>query len=304
MHRLAQELYRHDIKAIKLFHDYEKAFIVPILIASKPFQINANNIIFNEGDVMNEIILIKSGQVDMTILLGNKHYLIGNISSGNYFGDSEYYKNVCSITTYRAVLHCELLSISRNIFDKAVRKHLDSGIRFKNEIKQRFNNLEEVIKLSKKELIESFASNPSPSRLKPPVSSSSSSSHRSNGNRFDVIHCSNILIDGEIKDSSEAKLVSFDDNFDSNSRSVRVLICDINDNSKEQIIMMDNKNIGERHLLYSDGYYKVIWDTFVAIMIVYSVFVVPIELAFSQDAFDGSATLNLGINIFLFLMYV
>ena len=190
---------------------------------------------------MNEIIFVKSGQVDITILSGQKHYLIGSISKGNYFGDSEYYKNVCSIATYRAVLHCELLSVSHSVFDIANRKHLNAGVRFKNEIQQRFNNLEEIIKLCKKEIMgklhnhdkttlsssslksykasSSFQSTPlspassssSPSRRKFYISNdtslSSSSSYgstNSSSNRLELVHCSNVVINGEIKDISEA----------------------------------------------------------------------------------------------------
>lgn len=347
MHRLAQELYIDDIKAIELFHNYEKEFIVPLLIAAKPFQVNVNDIIYNEGDVMNEIIFVKSGQVDITILSGHKHYLIGSISKGNYFGDSEYYKNVCSIATYKAVLHCELLSVSHSVFDMANRKHLNAGVRFKNEIQQRFNNLEEIIKLCKREIMEklhnfntsslksnilssSFRSPPlspmSPSPSPPPplfyisndVSSSSSSSRRLNGanrsSRLELIHCSNVVINGEIKDISEAHLVCInlndnnhnnnngDHNYDygnssssSSTQSVRVLICDENDRDKEYVVNMNTIIIPDKYLLYPNGYFKIIWDSFVAILIVYSVFIVPIELAFSHDAFQGSPSVNLGM---------
>ena len=363
MHRLAQELYIDDIKAIELFHNYEKEFIIPLLIAAKPFQVNRNDFIYTEGDVMNEIIFVKSGQVDITILSGQKHYLIGSISKGNYFGDSEYYKNVCSIATYRAVLHCELLSVSHSVFDIANRKHLNAGVRFKNEIQQRFNNLEEIIKLCKKEIMgklhnhdkttlsssslksykasSSFQSTPlspassssSPSRRKFYISndtslSSSYGSTNSSSNRLELVHCSNVVINGEIKDISEANLVcinindntynnnmgdhhhndcgSNNNNSRSSSQSVRILICDVNDdNHKEHVVNMNSIIIPESYLLYPNGYYKIIWDTFIASWIVYSVFVVPIELAFSHDAFQGSPTVNLGmINIIYNIMHV
>jgi hypothetical protein len=364
MHRLAQELYIDDIKSIELFHQYEKEFIVPLLIAAKPFQVNRNDIIYSEGDVMNEIIFIKSGQVDITILSGHKHYLIGSISKGNYLGDSEYYKNVCSIATYRAALHCELLSVSHSVFDIANSKHLNAGVRFKNEIQQRFNNLEKIIKLCKQEIMEKlhdYETSPSKSnrastsfRSTPlsPMSSSqslrrskfyisndtsslsspsqrSNEARRSSRSRLELIHCSNVVINGEIKDISEANLVCInvndntyknnigDHDYDygsnnnnggssssssssssSNSsiQSVRVLICDKNDNNKEHVLYMNNSIIiPEKYLLYPNGYYKIIWDTFIASLIIYCVFVVPIELAFSHDAFEGSPTVNLGM---------
>ena len=341
MHRLAQELYIDDIKSIELFHNYEKEFVVPLLIAAKPFQVNRNDIIYSEGDVMNEIIFVKSGQVDITILSGHKHYLIGSISEGNYLGDSEYYKNVCSIATYRAALHCELLSVSHNVFDIANSKHLNAGVRFKNEIQQRFNNLEQIIKLCKLEImgkLHNYETSPSISFRSTPISPMSASrsltrsmfyvskdtfsspSRRSNvtrrsSSRLELIHCDNVVINGEIKDISEANLVcinvndntyknnigdhdnDYGSNNNSNStQSVRVLICDKIDKNKEHVLHMNNRIIiPEKYLLYPNGYYKIIWDAFIASLIVYSVFVVPIELAFSRDAFEGSPTVNLGI---------
>ena len=345
MHRLAQELYIDDIKSIELFHNYEKEFVVPLLIAAKPFQVNRNDIIYSEGDVMNEIIFVKSGQVDITILSGHKHYLIGSITEGNYLGDSEYYKNVCSIATYRAALHCELLSVSHNVFDIANSKHLNAGVRFKNEIQQRFNNLEKIIKLCKQEIIgklhnyetsssTSFRSAPlSPISTSPSLTRSmfyiskdtlSSPSRRSNvtrrsSSRLESIHCNNVVINGEINDISEANLVVNDntyknsiadhDNNSSSTQSVRVLICDKNDKNKEHVLHMNNRIIiPEKYLLYPNGTYKIIWDTCIASLIIYSVFVVPIELAFSRDAFDGSPTVNLGmlndISNYMNMMYI
>jgi CRP-like cAMP-binding protein/voltage-gated potassium channel Kch len=47
--------------------------------------------------------------------------------------------------------------------------------------------------------------------------------------------------------------------------------------------------------------YKILWDFFVGLLIIYSVLVVPVEIAFNADAFDGSQTLNLVINGFFFI---
>lgn len=120
MYRLIKELHNSDIQAIELFHTYEKDFVVPLLIAVKPFQAIAGENIYKESDVMNEIIFVKRGQVNMTISDGRKFFLIGNIKQGHYFGDSEYLQNVSSMGNYRAVVHCELLSIGHNQFDLGI----------------------------------------------------------------------------------------------------------------------------------------------------------------------------------------
>ncbi|RYH29469.1 hypothetical protein EON65_08410 [archaeon] len=64
---------------------------------------------------------------------------------------------------------------------------------------------------------------------------------------------------------------------------------------------LDISILFERRLLHPTGRYKVAWDFFIGIIILFSVLVVPVEICFNEPAFELSDSVTIVINVFFFL---
>lgn len=80
----------------------------------------------------------------------------------------------------------------------------------------------------------------------------------------------------------------------SNLKSFRVVV--FNSSGKKYIKERTQPYLDKRRILNPEGKYKATWDFFIGFWIVYSVLVVPVEIAFNHEAFPGSNELNLAID--------
>ncbi len=62
LYKLVFQLYKSDFQAVKLLKTYDAAFVVDLVIHARPFQAVKDEIIFAEGDVCNDIVLISRGR--------------------------------------------------------------------------------------------------------------------------------------------------------------------------------------------------------------------------------------------------
>ncbi len=56
------QLYKNDFSSVKILKTYDAAFVVDLVIHARPFQAMKDEIIFCEGDVCNDIVLISRGE--------------------------------------------------------------------------------------------------------------------------------------------------------------------------------------------------------------------------------------------------
>ena len=66
-------------------------------------------------------------------------------TSGNFFGDFEYYRRSLRLARYQASRHCTLYSIDFAHVQEAVDEHFDAGLGFMNTLKKRFKAFDIVL---------------------------------------------------------------------------------------------------------------------------------------------------------------
>ena len=72
-------------------------------------------------------------------------------------------------------------------------------------------------------------------------------------------------------------------------------------NNKESVREYPMEVLKARKLVHPQGYYKLRWDFYIGFLIIYSVLVIPIEIAFSGNAFQNQFAWNTVIDICFFI---
>jgi CRP-like cAMP-binding protein len=340
-------LYQDDISKINMFNSIESAFVIEIITNSRPFQTFENENIFNEGDVCNEFIFVKDGNVRILSSAGHKNIVIGCVTEGDYFGDAEFLKNTTAVATYQSVTTCHMLSVPHGVMSRAMAASSSiTATQLNRWFEQRYANISSLLRskgmkkpqdknrpslkqsksilfgLSSKsskgrsffgvstgnsnrvddsddERVENAAGSPAKRglRARPMLVRQASKSEAKF--KLDTIS-RNLWINGEIKDSSTSMaFLSIDDQMPKHIQKIRVVV--INREGEPEAVEKPINILAENFLCNPMGIKKIQWDFFVGILILYSVLVVPVEIAFSGDAFSGSNIVNLVINGFFFI---
>eukprot|EP01038_Epipyxis_sp_PR26KG_P004936 gene4936-6904_t len=139
---LVLDLYRNEIQKIELFKsliDKNHGFVSMLLMRMKPFYVQYNSTIYQQGDVCSELIFITNG----CVRIENKNGLVvGFVNEGSYFGDFEYIKNTLCLVTYIAARNCDLLSIPYQYMKEAESEDFHASIKFQTEMKDRYKSFE------------------------------------------------------------------------------------------------------------------------------------------------------------------
>ena len=69
----------------------------------------------------------------------------------------------------------------------------------------------------------------------------------------------------------------------------------------DKVVEWEDWQLGEQWLIHPDGIYKLCWNFIIAFLIIYSVLVIPVELAFQDRAFNNSNNVNLIISLLFFI---
>ena len=146
LYQLVFQLYEREIKAIKIFNEYDASFVIDLIMHMRPFQAEKDEIIFAEGDVCNDIVVISRGSVRLSTSNGTKTIFAGICTDSNFFGDFEFYRNTTAIATYSAMKSSDLMSIHHSVFNKVIELSFDSGTRFMADLKVRYDRFVEVSK--------------------------------------------------------------------------------------------------------------------------------------------------------------
>ena len=76
------DVYHRKIKRLTFFKDNDMNFISDIFIHSRPFLVKRGQILYREGDLANDIILVSKGSIIITTFLRKKEILNGICTSG------------------------------------------------------------------------------------------------------------------------------------------------------------------------------------------------------------------------------
>jgi CRP-like cAMP-binding protein len=136
--------YRKEIMGIDIFHNFDPAFVVELLLHSKPYSMRPGEVVYSIGDVADEMTFILRGCVRMDIpcretRTRKTNNTAGFATSGWFFGDFEYFKQTPRIANYTAGQNCTLLSMSYAKITEAIKNCPVAGAAFMSMLSDRFN---------------------------------------------------------------------------------------------------------------------------------------------------------------------
>ena len=316
--KLVYNIYENEIAKIRLFSRADASFVTALIIHFKPFQASHGDTICKYGDISEDIIFVMRGLVKLTMLDGIRQIITGYCTEGGYFGDFEYFRKSTRIATYSAATMCNLISIPFFFFDKAIHENIEYGSVFMDEIKRRFGHFVHVAKIPLNSSDVSRHGNDTVKlrRVRTDLKSSSPSNSPKSfggniGNTFRLrfrrtgtiireASRESLWIDGQLRGRSVMKgyvnaVVSF-----ASSGLFRVEKFD--PESKKNIITEETvEAILQRYVLHPKYRGKIQWDSFVGSLILYSIIVVPVQIAFSTPMQGALRWWDLTVDFVFFL---
>ena len=93
LNKLLIHIYAKEFQLIRLFRTFDESYIVQLIIRSKPVRFAAGSIIYDTGDISDDICFIIRGSVQFFLHDGVNNVVCGYAREGGYFGDFEYIKH-------------------------------------------------------------------------------------------------------------------------------------------------------------------------------------------------------------------
>eukprot|EP00597_Dinobryon_sp_UTEXLB2267_P011107 CAMPEP_0170103660 /NCGR_PEP_ID=MMETSP0020_2-20130122/3637_1 /TAXON_ID=98059 /ORGANISM="Dinobryon sp., Strain UTEXLB2267" /LENGTH=1243 /DNA_ID=CAMNT_0010327291 /DNA_START=886 /DNA_END=4617 /DNA_ORIENTATION=- len=281
--KLITQIYAKEIDRIKVFNTFDKLFVIELIKHMRPFQAKKGEELFNEGDVLNDIIFISIGDVMISKFNGMHQVLLGACQEGTYFGDFEYHKNTTSIASYRAATNCNLLAIAHHVINRATSTHLDAGREFKLQIEKRYEAFLKVVNTT-------MGSHMKADKIK--VDSKYVDKLETEYITEDDFEVQLLYLDGELQPPERVKLASYNQRRNQ-ANTYRVLAS--NGKGSVSVMEMEKSALARALIIHPKDYRKGYWDIFVGILILISVLIAPVDVAFSTNSLSDSA--DLAINI-------
>ena len=125
--KLTRLLFEKEIARVSLFSRLDQKFVNQIVIDSKPFSADAGQIIYDYGDVSDEIIFVLSGLIRIETKSGQGDVTAGYVTDGGYFGDFEFISRSLRICRCTAVSKCSFLSIPEDVLRALCDCYHESG---------------------------------------------------------------------------------------------------------------------------------------------------------------------------------
>ena len=147
LYKLLQQSFYREIQHITLFRSSDIAFVAELLVHGRALQITTGELVYDCGDIAEDMAFISRGNVRVLVDEGSRDTLVGYASQGGYFGDFEYYqRSTTRIARYQAVQNTTLMSIDYRWIAQAIGNNPEAGNKFQQELKNRYNLFQIVIK--------------------------------------------------------------------------------------------------------------------------------------------------------------
>ncbi len=313
------QIYEGDISRIAIFKNLEHSFVVQLIIHSRPCQAKVGDVIFAEGDICNDIVFVKEGCIRIDTFDGKSDVVSGYVTEGDMFGDAEFYVNAVALVTYRAIKYTQLLFISHTDVRQAMEDHFRTSQKMEVALKQRYENLIHVVRSkSSARKLESVMSDASidvsnKKQLQRMLGKQDNHTHE---HHFMFGHHKDINRDVKVR-----KLLYYNGDLinpfssvfkvdlapeHTTSKMLRVLDPEQDNvaahhHGRQRVVDWHDWQLKQAWLIHPEGKMKLIWDFFIAALIIYSVMVIPVEIAFQEHAFSQSNTVNLYISLAFFV---
>lgn len=307
--RVLAESYNSLFQSIDLLSKHKNVdFFASIVTKLKPYQISTGVIIRDVGDIIEEISFVQVG----TIRICKNDKVLGFCSKGHCFGHAEYIKKTTkSLAQYVANSECTLYSLSYRELDSAIRNNSSTGSAVYKDLQEYQQRFSEIAKSrskykpaknvarrraahSSKKGAEGFKKIGRNSKIQV----QDKESYYINGIlHFDVptADLKNILeeFEGEVNDVNDELFLH------------TVIEVGVKDKDTDKATehgyrrrLMTVREMNKAAIIYSSQESKVLWDAWIALLIIYAVLVTPVEIAFHSVAFPRSNAVNLVVNLF------
>ena len=243
--------YGKEIKCAYILNTANTDFLIEILPHIKYFKLQNNDIILNYGDIVQDIVFVKAGGIQLTM---NRQYLnkikeviIGKISPGYYFGDLEYSRSSLALVNYRSQGISSCFSVEFEKLKIALAKNTAYAEDFENECSRRHTAFlkaisSDIVVLNSGQLSCTY--------------------QFQDGILFDFQFLSEKLPTKELYHFMTLKL----------------------DHSHKKVISEENAlDLYDRWIIYPNSQYKAIWDVFVGILVIATVLSTTSVLSFDAQ---------------------
>jgi CRP-like cAMP-binding protein len=143
---LVSSLYEKDISLIKVFKRFDQSFLIQLVMHSRPFHADVGEVVFSEGDLCEDIVLVMTGTVQLSVDDGIKDSVIGYITEGDMFGDAEFFWNTTAYATYTAVQPTRMLLVSHSSVQRSMSEDYNISNKLKVLLRRRHGNLLSVLR--------------------------------------------------------------------------------------------------------------------------------------------------------------
>lgn len=368
---LVYGLYEKEITQISFFRrQSDRMVVVELLKHGKPFEAFPGDVLYEEGDLIRDLVFIKTGLIGLHLHLRSVSHgskasqndlcTVGYVSDGNMFGDLELERKASTaIVQYSALKHTHCLSVPFVQFNQILSEHVELSQKFQYYMTFRAHSFGEVVKI-KQQYVSfipsassasfSVAFNPMVGRESESVAvpkgpmpgkdamfwvngdivSNTVEMRKKYGINVHIPHTNKhrrgTVISAATEDDAECekeceKEVQLRVIEDMNalptkdpaqmanirvSMLVNPLAEDKNEaQQQEKNLVVKEISLEKLHyihyLIHPAHQYKIYWDLFIGLLILFSVLVVPVQIGFQTDGFDDQGITNYIITAFFFL---
>jgi CRP-like cAMP-binding protein len=324
------DLYNADIQEIHLFSDESlksKNLIYSIIHDWKPFFGVAGDVLYRQGDIFRKIVFLKEGlvRISNTARLMNTSaesnmgsttvgtsLLLGGVYAGEFFGEVEYVKSTPSMAHYSVVKQSTFFAVDHGVINQFISENQFGGDQLSNLFNRRRDDFMELIRDPKVVGLRSAVvrfRNLDTDKLEKFTASSQIELYI-NGSKCYFEKYFKDFIEISDKDARDAvEAAKLNDSFDPEMSEVssvdemedlpdsQMITCLVQNplatDKKEMIIEEYPISILRKKFLFTPlGTFKTIWDIVIAFVVVVSVLVIPVQIAFLYDAFPGTDIFN------------
>lgn len=82
--------------------------------------LKAGEVLFREGDVTQNVFIVKKGELKAYHKVGNEQIHLGNINTGEFVGEMAYFNGEPRVATIEAITDCELIEIPPKAFERVI----------------------------------------------------------------------------------------------------------------------------------------------------------------------------------------
>ena len=279
---------------MKVFRTYDKSFVADLITNTRPFHVIRGEKIFEEGDVLNDIIFIESGLIALSKFNGTEDVIVGLSRDGGYFGDFEYLKNTTCIASYSARKNSSLLSISHTIVGEAMANSVCGG-QFRTELKERYKLF---LKISAE--YSATAAQLKKPLAKPVLIPKMSRFSNTIGKVRSVLKSEvpkeeNIWLDGVSCTKEFLTEISLDLKMDSSSSTAMKTykVITLGPNGRHVVMEVEARALLRTFIFHPNDPIRLCWDIFIAVLVVMSVIEVSVDLAFNGNMFSSNLEIAL-----------